>query len=73
MPLAPATVQREAVLSGSAVGVIQRAETESTPTSNAPAPSEPPKLNYDEVAEKVFPHIRRWLRVERERERGLPS
>jgi hypothetical protein len=72
MPLAP--VLRETVSdqpSGAATGTIQRAETPSaeTPGSGSAGGA----INYDKLAEEVWPRLRRKLRVERERERGLPS
>jgi hypothetical protein len=30
-------------------------------------------LDFDDIAEQVWPRIQRKLRIERERERGLPS
>jgi hypothetical protein len=55
--------------------VVQRAEAVSrfigVPTGPEATPEEP--TDYRKLAELVWPHIRRQLRVERERERGLPS
>jgi len=42
--------------------------------TSGPSESEAPaKPNYNEIADNVWPHIKRKLRLERERERGLPS
>lgn len=67
MPLAP--VQREPApeLSGPAIGRIQRVETAPIQNNESEGP------NYDQIAEEVWPRIRRKLRIERERERGRPS
>ncbi|MBK6561705.1 MAG: hypothetical protein IPG14_09145 [Dehalococcoidia bacterium] len=64
-PLAPPPIHRE-VSTGSAeaTGVITGLE----PATEAEKP-----LDFGEVAEKVWPHLRRRLRLERERERGLPG
>ena len=78
MPLAPVPVQREpAAPSGPATGQIQRVEPESSNAQssvNAQSSNDAQdkKLDYDRLAEEVWPRIRRKLRVERERERGLP-
>jgi len=50
--------------SAEATGVITGLE----PATEAEKP-----LDFGEVAEKVWPHLRRRLRLERERERGLPG
>lgn len=72
MPLAPVPVQREPALpSGPATGQIQRVLPESSNTQSQ-GNSESPGMDYDRLAEEVWPRIRRKLRVERERERGLP-
>ena len=55
--------------------VVQRVEAESgvtPPPEGQEAPKAEP-LDYRKLAEQVWPHLRRQLRVERERERGLPS
>jgi hypothetical protein len=60
----PVPVQRVATPTN-ATGQIQSVTPEPKEDSKAP--------DFAEMAEKVWPHIRRKLRVERERERGLPS
>ncbi|HNM77878.1 MAG TPA: hypothetical protein PKI89_05925 [Tepidiformaceae bacterium] len=71
MPLAP--VQREpAVAAGSATGQIQRVLPENQAVDNNPEKPSAPAIDYDRMAEEVWPRIRRKLRIERERERGLP-
>ena len=69
MPLAP--VQREvAVPAGPATGEIQRVGGE---TQNSSGNQEvKSSAEYDRLAEEMWPRIRRKLRIERERERGLP-
>lgn len=63
MPPAPQRVQR----------LPERTESTGTVSSAPKTPEEPEKLNYDDIAEAVWPRIRRKIRLERERERGLPS
>ncbi len=73
MPLAPAQVQREpAPLSGPATGQIQRVENGGSQDSRPNDDQNGGQLDYDRLADEVWPRIRRKLRVERERERGLP-
>jgi hypothetical protein len=59
----PAPVQRQPA--------IQRAETNENTSGESEKQEGPP--NYERMAEAVWPHIRRKIRIERERERGLPS
>ncbi len=67
MPLAPLQREPAPELSGPAIGRIQRVDTEPTQNNESEGP------NYDQIAEEVWPRIRRKLRIERERERGRPS
>lgn len=71
MPLAPA--QREAAIpAGNATGQIQRVPPENEPSANTPEQPSTQPIDFDRMAEEVWPRIRRKLRIERERERGLP-
>jgi len=63
MPLAP--IQRALPSSGGNQQVTQSVETEGKPAE------EP--MDFEKIAEKVWPRIRQKIRIERERERGLPS
>ena len=70
MPPAPA--QREFSPPAAAYGQIQREATvEPTPQQSGQAQTK--SLDFDKIAEEVWPRIRRKLRIERERERGLHS
>jgi hypothetical protein len=67
MPLPPpprASIQRE---THEATGRIARVETAAEPAT----PSEP-AMDIDRIADRVWKKIKRDLRVERERERGMP-
>ncbi|MCC6960476.1 MAG: hypothetical protein IT301_11565 [Dehalococcoidia bacterium] len=71
MPLAPA--QREAAIpAGNATGQIQRVPPENEPSAKTPEQPSTQPIDFDRMAEEVWPRIRRKLRIERERERGLP-
>jgi hypothetical protein len=64
MPLPPvqrANIQRE---THEATGSIARVETPAEPPAEA--------MDIDRIADRVWKKIKRDLRVERERERGMP-
>jgi hypothetical protein len=64
--LAPAPIQRAEEEGGGATGTVTGL-TESEPEEQLEE-----RLDFARVADKLWPHLRRRLRVERERERGLP-
>lgn len=57
-------VQREVTSGPEASGEVVTTRTDEP---------EQKKPNYEQMADAVWPHIRRKIRIERERERGLPS
>ncbi|MEO8539205.1 MAG: hypothetical protein ABI577_05645 [bacterium] len=66
MPLAPGPVQRALNSPDDQATGSMHVGTDSNSTGET-------NMDYDRLAEEVWPRIRRKIRVERERERGLPS
>jgi hypothetical protein len=71
-PLAPQPVWRAIDLTAPHVQREITEEEHAQPMQDGRQP-EDQRPDYRKMAEEVWPHIRKKIRVERERERGLPS